>query len=211
MRLGVPHDEIGVEPDTQLALPVLQPGVPRSADREPVDEPVDPDAAAPPGLGPEQTEAEAEGADAAPGGHDVAVAVRVRALEGGEAGAVVADDGVEGAVEEGGPEGVAVGVVADGRAALEVGAAGGDVRGGEDEVVEAGLDCEREAGGAGGADEGERGGGGEVDDVQAERGVGGVELGYERDGGDFEGGRARGEECCVLGRVCLFCGVGGRG
>lgn len=116
------------------------------------------------GLRHEEAEAEAEGADAAPGLHDVAV---VEAFERGDAGAVVADDAVDGAVGERDPERVAVGGAADGRAALELGAAGGDVRGGEREVVEARLHGEREAGRLGSANERERARGGEVHNVQA--------------------------------------------
>ena len=115
-----------------------------------------------PRLGPQQAEAKPKGADAAPRAHHVAL---LDFFERDDARAVVAHDAVDRAVPEGVPERLAVGGAADGRAAFELGAAGGDVGGGEGEVVEAGLDGQRETRGFGGADEGEGEGGGEVDDV----------------------------------------------
>ncbi len=71
------------------------------------------------------------------------------------------------------PQGVAVGGVADRRAALELGGAVGDLLGGEAQVVRAGLDADPHAPGPGRADRGQRRRAGQVQHVHARAGPGG--------------------------------------
>ena len=90
-------------------------------------------------------------------------------LELGGARGVVGHDGADAGVfagEELVPELILVGLLADGRAALVAGVAVFDEVGGQAEVVEAGLGGDVDAVGAGFAEHGDGGGGGEVDDVQ---------------------------------------------
>ena len=124
---------------------------------------------------------------------------------------MVADDAVDRAVEQRRPQRLAVGVLADWGAALELGAAVRDVLRGEREVVEARFDGEREPRALGRADERERVRRGEVHDVQPEGRVLLVEGGYQRDGVDFELLRPGGEERRVERGVGIaLCGGGCR-
>ena len=81
---------------------------------------------------------------------------------------MVGDDHVDDAIAEGLPEGLLVGVVADGWGALEEGCSVRDVFGGEVEVMGAGFDGDGEAFGACSFEVVEGEGGGEMDDVEAE-------------------------------------------
>ena len=86
-------------------------------------------------------------------------------LSADRAGRVVGDDEVDDAVEQRLPELVAVGRVADRRAALELRCAVRDLLGLEGQVVRAGLDRQRQTLGLGRGHLGQRGRGRQVHDV----------------------------------------------
>lgn len=109
-------------------------------DTDPIDDLPNADAPLLP-LGPQQTQTKSKGADSAPRAHNVA---RIDLLELCHARAVVTNNAVDRAVEQSLPQRLPIGAVADGRATLELGSAGGDVLCRERKVVETGLDCERE-------------------------------------------------------------------
>jgi hypothetical protein len=188
LGLGVPDDQVGVEPDLDLALALAERRVFRGVDARPVDDLADGHAPCAP-LRPEQTQPEAERADPTPRANDVAL---VHPLQTRDARAVVGDDAVDHARAQRVPEERPVRLVPDGRAALEVRASVGDALGGEAEVVEARLDGEGKPRGLGGADERERGRGGEVHDVAPQRRGGALEGEDQGDRVGLELRRARG-------------------
>ena len=104
------------------------------------------------------------------------------ALQVGGAGRVVADDEVDRAVGQPGPERLAVGVAAHRRAALERGRAVGHVLRPQHQVVRAGLDRHPHAVGLGGRERGQGAGAGQVHDVhpRARRARGRVDDGLDR-------------------------------
>jgi len=103
-----------------------------------------------PPLGPQETEPKAERAYAAPSTHDITL---VQLFQLGDAGAMVRDDRVDGAVEQSGPQGLAIRRVADRWAAFEFGTSVGNGIRLEAKVMEARLDCQFVPGCFGAADD----------------------------------------------------------
>ena len=157
-------------------------------------------------LGPQQAQPKTKRADPAPCAHDIPVLALLKLRD---AWAVVAHHAIDRAILERLPQLFPIGLLTDGRAALELRAPIRDLLVREHEVVEACLDGERQAGGLGGADKREGGGGGEVDDVQPEGGVLDVQRGDELDGIDFERLRAGGEEGVRAGQEVVEGGTEG--
>lgn len=215
-RLVVEHGDVAVEADAQVALRVLEADLARRVAAAPAHDVLNGDVGTGLRLGPQDGQAEADAADAAPGAEEVAVGavdvVRVggaglgerggEQLEVGRAGGVVGDDGLDDGVvgaRELGPQAVLVGLLADGRAALVPRVALLDALGRQAEVVEARLGRHLDAPSAGLAQHGDCLDRGQVHDVQVEvRG----EVGEGEDLGDgvrLEGGRTRVQEGLVGG------------
>lgn len=137
-RCGIEDGKVRVEPRANRAFAVGQTCVLCGIGAGPLDDLGEGDAPLL-ALGPQQAEAQAEGADAAPRLDKVAPLER---LEARHARGVVGDDKVQCAVLQCVPELVAVVLAADRGAALELWASDGDIYIGEAEVVEARFCCE---------------------------------------------------------------------
>ena len=190
--LGGDHGEVGVVPDGDGALAgdaEARAGV----GREPPGDVAQLDAELL-ACGPHRRQPELNRGDASPCLAEVA---GVLDLEVHGARRVVGGDVVDGAVLESLPQGLAVVVLAQRRAALVLGGAVGDELGGEGEVVRTGLDGDLDALLLGGADGGQGLGGGQVEDVHPGAGLsrGGEDL---LDGGVLSRARPGGQEGGVL-------------
>lgn len=189
----VEHHKIGIFPQLDPAFPVAQARMPRRPRAQPFHD----SAHAPtplPCLCPQQAQPQAQPTYPAPRVHDIA---RVEALQARDTWRMIGHNKVDRAVVQCLPQAGLVFGRADWGTALEFGAAGGDRRRGEAEVVEAGFYGQREAGGFGISDERQCGGRGQVHDVCAEGGVRLLEGNDGLDGGDFKGVRTGVEEGAI--------------
>jgi len=135
---GIKDGKVCIETLANRAFAVRQACVLCGIDARPLDDLGERDATAP-ALGPQQAEAQPQGADAAPGRHKVA---SVKSLQACDTGRVVGYDKAQCPVLECLPEPVAILAVANRGAAFEFRVSDGNVHIRETEILEACLCCE---------------------------------------------------------------------